>query len=85
MIIKDDPRIKKFFGGDYDYLSFDNPLFFDKEKFIARSLSGSYSIKEGDTDYLEYMEVIIDTFDRYSRDGIVKMENASVAYVGRIN
>ena len=33
-IIKDDPRIKEFFGGDYDYLSFDNPLFFDKEKFI---------------------------------------------------
>jgi|GEM_PF-3662110 hypothetical protein len=29
---------------------FDNPLFFDKEKFIVRSLSGSYSLKEGDTE-----------------------------------
>ena len=83
-IVKDDPRIKEFFGGYYDYLSFDNPLFFDKEKFIARSLSGSYSLKEGDAEYTEYMDAILDTFDRYAIDGIVKMGNESVAYVGSI-
>ncbi|MCR5209868.1 MAG: methyltransferase domain-containing protein [Lachnospiraceae bacterium] len=83
-IVKDDPRIKDFFGGDYDYLSFDNPLFFDKDRFVARSLSGSYSLKEGDTEYKEYMDVIIDTFNRYSSDGIVKMGNSSVAYIGSI-
>lgn len=83
-IIKDDPRIKEFFGGKYDYLSFDNPLFFDKDKFVARSLSGSYSLKEGDTGYKEYMDAIIDVFNRHSGDGIVKMGNSSVAYIGRI-
>lgn len=45
-IKKDDPRIKEFFNDQYDYVSFDNPLYFDKEKFIARSLSSSYSLKE---------------------------------------
>ena len=83
-IVKDDPRIKDFFSENYDYLSFDNPLFFDKDKFIARSLSGSYSLKEGDDEYEKYMDSIFDTFNRHSNDGIVKMGNASVAYVGNV-
>ena len=83
-IVKDDTRIKDFFGGYYDYLSFDNPLFFDKDRFVARSLSGSYSLKESDVEYTKYMDAIIDTFNRHSSDGIVKMENASVAYIGSI-
>lgn len=54
------------------------------EKFIVRSLSGSYSLKEGDTEFKNYMDDIIDIFNRYSKDGIVKMGNMSVAYVGSI-
>ena len=47
-IQKDDNRIIQFFENDYRYIEFDNPLVYDKEKFISRSLSGSYSLKEGD-------------------------------------
>jgi len=58
------------------------PLYFDREKFIARSLSGSYSLKEGDRDFNEYMDAINESFDKYSKDGIVVMANSSDAYIG---
>ena len=83
-IEKDDPRIIEFFGGQYEYISFNNPLYFDREKFIARSLSGSYSLKDGDRGYAEYMADIISVFDKYSDNGIVSMANQSVAYIGTI-
>ena len=81
-IEKDDPRIKELFNGQYDYVASDNPLYFDKEKFIARSLSGSYSLKEGDKEYAEYMEALISLFEKHSDNGIVSIANQSVAYIG---
>lgn len=83
-IEQDDPRIMEFFSGRYDYVSFDNPLHFDKEKFIARSLSGSYSLKDGDSEYEEYMEALIAVFNKHSNKGIVSIGNQSVAYIGTI-
>jgi len=35
-IIKDDPRIKKFFDGRYEYTSCPNPLSLYKERFILK-------------------------------------------------
>ena len=81
-IRKDDERIDKFYGGRYDYVEFPHPLTLGKEKFIARSLSGSYSIKEGDKDYEAYMAAIEDVFIRYEKDGAVTLGNKSVAYIG---
>ena len=83
-MIKDDPRIRDFFRDRYDRVAFDNPLFFDKDKFISRCLSGSYSIREGDKDYEVYMARIIAVFDRYSQNGTVTMGNKSVAYIGSV-
>ena len=82
--MKDDPRIKLFFNDQYDYISFDNPLFYDREKFIARNLSGSYSLKEGDTGFDDYLKEIDNIFNKYARDGIVSIANQSVAYIGEI-
>lgn len=79
---KDDGRIKQFFNNHYDYISFENPLFYNKEKFISRSLSGSYSLTEGDANYQEYMDSLCMLFDKYSENGIVKMANQTVAYIG---
>lgn len=77
-----DDRIKDFFNNKYEYITFDNPLYFDKEKFINRSLSGSYSLKKGDKNFNLYMEEIVKIFDRFETNGIVKIENQTVAYVG---
>ena len=83
-IEKDDARIRDFFRGKYEYEAFSNPLVFDREKFIARSLSGSYSIKEGDENFGEYMKAVTDLFDKYENDGVVTMGNSSVAYIGTV-
>lgn len=83
-IKRDDKRIKSFFNDKYDYVSFDNPLLFDREKFIARSLSGSYSLKEGDDNYERYIGALNELFDKYENNGIVSIANQSVAYIGTI-
>lgn len=80
-----DDRIKYFFDNNYEYITFDNPLYFDREKFINRSLSGSYSLKEGDSNFDLYIEEIENIFDEFETDGIVKIENLTVAYVGTVN
>lgn len=79
-----DDRIKYFFDNNYEYITFDNPLYFDREKFISRSLSGSYSLKKGDSNFDLYIEEIEKIFDEFETDGIVKIENQTVAYVGTL-
>lgn len=79
-----DDRIKDFFNNNYEYITFDNPLYFDREKFINRSLSGSYSLKKGDSNFDLYIEEIEKIFDEFETDGIVKIENQTVAYIGAL-
>ncbi|MBR3766615.1 MAG: methyltransferase domain-containing protein [Clostridia bacterium] len=79
-----DDRIKDFFDNDYEYITFDNPLFFDREKFINRSLTGSYSLKKGDCNFELYIKEIEKIFDEFEIDGVVKIENQTVAYVGTL-
>lgn len=83
-IKKDDPRIKELFDNQYDYISFENPLYFNKENFIVRSLSSSYSLKEGDKDYEKYIKALTTLFNKYSNNGIVSVANQSVAYIGTV-
>lgn len=84
-IQKNDIRIKQFFEDRYEYVEFDNPLFYDKNKFISRCLSGSYSLKEGDEYYSEYLDSLSKLFEQYSRDNVLTMPNKTVAYIGRMD
>ncbi|MDE6642110.1 MAG: class I SAM-dependent methyltransferase [Acetatifactor sp.] len=84
-IQKDDIRIKQFFEDKYEYIEFDNPLFYDKNKFISRSLSGSYSLKNGDENYSEYLDALSDLFEKYSKDNVLTIANKTVAYIGRVD
>ena len=83
-IQKDDTRIKEFFNNDYEYVEFQNPLFYDKETFIKRSLSGSYSLKEGDENYCEYVRRLEELFGAYEDNGYLEMPNITVVYIGKI-
>lgn len=84
-IQKDDIRIKQFFEDKYEYIEFDNPLFYDKNKFISCSLSGSYSLKNGDENYSEYLDTLSDLFEKYSKDNVLTIANKTVAYIGRVD
>ena len=81
---KDDERIQTFFEGHYQYRSFDHPLSYTEETFIRRSLSGSYSLKEGDVGFEEYLEALKNLYRKYNRDGILTMGNHTAVYYGRL-
>lgn len=81
-IQKDDERIRAFFDDRYQYIEFANPLYYSEETFISRSLSGSYSLKEGDARYQEYLKALRDLFAKYQKDGILTMGNHTAAYFG---
>lgn len=81
---KDDEKIIRFFDGKYTVTEFNNPIAFDRSRFIARSLSASYSIKEGEPGFESYISRLNDFFDKHVKDGILTMPNKSVAYIGRI-
>lgn len=81
-IKRNDPKIIRFFNGEYTETEFDNPLAFDREKFICRSLSASYSIDECDPRFNEYIFELNALFDKYSKDGILTMPNKSFMYAG---
>ena len=83
-IQKDDVRIGRFFDGQYGYEEFDNPLFYDREKFLSRSLSGSYSLQQGDARYADYIAALSGIFDEYAEDGVVTMANRTVVYSGTL-
>lgn len=83
-IERDDSKIKEFFDKGYEYINFDYPLIFDKESFIKRSLSSSYSLKENDANYGEYISALKEIFDKYENNGLISISNQSVAYTGII-
>lgn len=82
-IQRDDERIKQFFNGKYECTEYVHPLFYDKEKFIRRSLSGSYSLKEGEEGYPEYIKALETVFEKYAENGILQMANQTVVYCGK--
>ena len=83
-IQKHDTRIRQFFDNKYMYKEFSHPLFYDKDTFISRSLSGTYSLKIGDQNYQRYIDELTQLFDEYSVDGVFMMPNKTVVYYGKI-
>ena len=80
----DDSRISDFFSGNCQRISFENSLEFTRDKFITRSLPASYSLKEGNSDFEQYIKELGDLFDRFSQNGIVTVKNNTVAYIGKL-
>lgn len=83
-IQKDDSRIINFFSTKYERYQYNNNLTFQKDKFLYRSLSGSYSLQPGDMLFEAYREELERLFDKYAVDGVIEMPNKTVVYVGTI-
>ncbi len=83
-IQENDTRIAAYFNQAYNVLEFDNPLTLDMDKFIARCLSGSYSLQAGDTGYETYLDELKTLFHTYEQSGEIIMANKSVAYWGSV-
>lgn len=83
-ITEDDPRIRSFFQERYEKLRFPNPLTFDRERFLRRSFSGSYSLPESHTDYPAYCRALEAFFDRHARNGVLEQPNETLVYQGAL-
>ncbi|MDO4301959.1 MAG: class I SAM-dependent methyltransferase [Clostridia bacterium] len=83
-IVKDDERINDFFCGKYERIEFSNNIYYNRDNFIRRSLSSSYSLNPDDENYSEYIKKMEYIFDQYSCDGIIEIGNNTVGYIGEV-
>lgn len=74
----------KFFEGEYKLLRFENNLQFDREKFVGRSLSASYSLTANDEKFDEYVKELNELFDKYEKNGIATVPNYTEVYIGEV-
>lgn len=77
-----DDACRAFFDYHCDVLKWDNSLTYDRNGYINRLLSSSYSLKEGDPRFDEYISEINELFDRFAVDGKITVPTNTVVYVG---
>ena len=68
------------FDGMLKEKRFPNPLCYDRQTFINRALSSSYSLIESDPGYEAYLAEIGDLFDQNALEGKIVLPQESVAY-----
>ena len=78
-----DEMCKAFFDGDCEVFKADNSQCYDKQGYINRVLSSSYSLKENDSRYIDYLNEINELFDKYSIDGLLTVPIHTVAFIGK--
>jgi len=78
---KNHPEIKEaFFDGKMRELRFANPVIYDKNRFVGRLLSSSYSLTEEDPNFEAYLRELEAIFDRIAVDGQIVMPQETVLY-----
>jgi len=77
-----DERISFFFDNNYNSKRCENNLLFDKDKFINRNLSASYSLKETDENYSSFISELENLFNKYAENNLLSMPNETVWYWG---
>ncbi len=79
-IKENDKKINDFFDGKYGKKIYENNIEYNKESFIARYLSSSYSLKSEDKDYSKFLQNIQLIFDKYAINGKVFIPNNTQVY-----
>lgn len=80
-----DEKCRAFFTGECEIFKADNSQCYNRQGYINRVLSSSYSLKEGDERYTDYLKEIGTLFDMFSIDGLLTVPINTIAYVGEIN
>ena len=79
-----DEACRAFFAGNCGVFRADNTQVYDRQGYLNRVLSLSYSLKESDARYAEYLKEINEIFDRFSADGRISVPTETVAYIGDV-
>lgn len=73
-----------FYFKNYEMKTFDNALSYDKELFIASSLSTSRALSSKDKNFDEYVKGLEQIFDKYQQDGKISSPTETALYIGEI-
>ncbi len=79
-IENNDTKIKIFFDNDYKTKTFPNQLYYNRENFINRALSSSYSINQDNQNYAAYINALNNLFDKYQNNEIIEVANTTKVY-----
>lgn len=71
---------RAFFGDEIQEQHFPNPLSYDRQTFVNRALSASYSLIETDPEFDAYVTELGELFDQHAVDGKIVLPQDSVAY-----
>ena len=71
---------RAFFGEEIQEQRFANPLSYDRQTFVNRALSSSYSLIETDPEFEAYLAELGELFDQHAVDGKIVLPQDSVAY-----
>ena len=73
-----------FFAGGCDIFRADNTQIYDRQGYINRALSSSYSLRAGDEKFDEYLAGLNGIFDRFAVDGSIAVPTETVACIGTV-
>lgn len=79
-----DEKCRAFFDDKCDVFRADNSQAYERQGYINRILSSSYSLRESDDGFAEYITEINHLFDTFSNDGTLIVLMHTVAYIGTI-
>ncbi|MBB2479364.1 class I SAM-dependent methyltransferase [Bacillus sp. APMAM] len=65
----------RFFKENISVKIYENPLSYNKEGFIGRHLSSSFSLTKDDKYYPNLVEALSNIFEKYSKNGIISVPN----------
>lgn len=77
---REDKIKQAFFDGALQERRFANPLSYDRQTFVNRALSGSYSLVATDPGFEAYLAELGELFDQHAIDGKIVLPQDSVAY-----
>lgn len=73
-----------FKDGVYEYKQFENPIVYTLEDFIRRNLSVSYSLKQGEDGFEQFIEALTALFYQYAREELLCYPNITQSYMGEV-
>lgn len=71
-----------FFDNKCDIFKCDNSITYDRQGYINRLLSSSYSLKDTDPLFSEYMDNINALFNKFAVDDKITVPTNTIAYIG---
>lgn len=79
-----DEKCRSFYENGCEVFRADNSVSYDRQGYINRVLSSSYSLREGDVRYAEYLSDINKIFEKFAVNEVLAVPMHTVAYIGEV-